>query len=127
MQLSTKFFDPRHILMILDIFLRPSTFYPRPLVKLNNLPQDSSDACIENIDNLCLSVQNIFTNAKIGVSGIIVRDDISVKDKIEEVKEGTKELCSKHKFIFIDNSNIQLNALNGSKLHLNARGSALLA
>ena len=93
----------------------------------NNLPQDSSDACIENIDNLCLSVQNIFTNAKIGVSGIIVRDDISVKDKIEEVNEGIQELCRKRKYIFIDNSNIQLNALNGSKLHFKARGSALLA
>ena len=81
----------------------------------NNLPQDSSDACIENIDNLCLSVQNIFTNVKIGVSGIIVRDDISVKDKIEEVN-GIKELCRKRKYIFIDNSNIQLNARNSALL-----------
>ena len=84
----------------------------------NNLPQDSSDACIESINNLCSSVQNRFAHAKIGVSGIIVRDDILVNDKIEEVNERIKELCIKRKYIFIDNSNIKLNALNGSNFIL---------
>jgi hypothetical protein len=93
----------------------------------NDLSLDSSNDCIVSIENLCSSVQNKFVNAKIGVSSIIVRDDISVNDKIQEVNEGIKELCRNHNYSFIDNSNIKLNALNGSKLHLNTRGSALLA
>ena len=61
------------------------------------------------------------------MSSIIVRDDISVNDKIQEVNEGIKELCRNRNYSFIDNSNIKLNALNGSKLHLiNTRGSAAL-
>ncbi len=79
--------------------------------------------CIVSIENLCSSVQNKFVNAKIGVSSIIVRDDISVNDKIQEVNEGIKELCRNRNYSFIDNSNIKLNALSYS----NTRGSALLA
>ena len=93
----------------------------------NDLSLDSSNDCIHSIENLCLSVQNKFANAKIGVSSIIVRDDVSVNDKIQEVNEGIKESCRNRNYSFIDNSNIKLNALNGSKLHLNTRGSALLA
>ncbi len=93
----------------------------------NDLSLDSSNDCIVSIENLCLSVQNKFVNSKIGVSSIIVRDDIPVNDKIQEVNEGIKELCRNRNYSFIDNSNIKLNALNGNKLHLNTRGSALLA
>ena len=56
----------------------------------NDLSLDSSNDCIDSIEKLCLSVQNKFANAKIGVSSIIVRDDISVNDKIQEVNEGIK-------------------------------------
>ncbi len=54
----------------------------------NDLSLDSSNDCIVSIENLCSSVQNKFVNAKIGVSSIVVRDDISVNDKIQEVNEG---------------------------------------
>ena len=93
----------------------------------NDLSRDSSNDCIVSIENVCSSAPNKFVNAKIRVSRIIVRDDISVNDKIQEVNEGVKELCRNRNYSFIDNSNIRLNALNGSKLHLNTRGSALLA
>ena len=66
-------------------------------------------------------------NAKIGVSGITLREAVQVGNKIQEVNNGIKEMCKKRNYIFIDNSNIKSNSLNRSKLHLNTRGSALLA
>ena len=81
----------------------------------------------EHIENLCLTVKSKFANAKIGVSGITLREDVQVNNKIQEVNNGIKEMCKKRNYTFIDNSNIKSNSLNRSKLHLNTRGSALLA
>ena len=44
-----------------------------------------------------------------------------------EVNEKLKEMSSRNGFHFIDNSHIDGSSLNGSKLHLNAKGSAYLA
>ena len=82
---------------------------------------------MEHIENLCLTVKSKFANAKIGVSGITLREDVQVDNKIQEVNNGIKEMCKKRNYTFIDNSNIKSNSLNRSKLHLNTRGSALLA
>jgi hypothetical protein len=82
---------------------------------------------MEHIENLCLTVKSKFANAKIGVSGITLREDVQVNNKIQEVNNGIKEMCKKRNYTFIDNSNIKSNSLNRSKLHLNTRGSALLA
>ena len=38
-----------------------------------------------------------------------------------------KQISTKHGFTFVDNSSIDNTALNGSKLRLNGKGSALLA
>ena len=81
----------------------------------------------EHIENLCLTVKSKFANAKIGVSGITLREDVQVNNKIQEVNNGIKEMCKKRNYTFIDNSNIKSNSLNRSKLNLNTRGSALLA
>ena len=93
----------------------------------NNLPEQPSSTCLEHIQNLCLTVKSKFGNAKIGISGITLREDIHLNDKIQEVNNGIKEMCKKCKYTFIDNSNIKSNSLNRSKLYLNTKGSALLA
>ncbi len=68
-----------------------------------------------------------FQNSKIGISSIIHRDDINVSAKLSAVNGKLKEMANNDDFVFIDNSRIDGTCLNGSKLHLNAKGSAYLA
>ncbi len=84
----------------------------------NNLPTDTGDQlqCVRNIPK-----------AKLGVSSIILRKDIEVSSKMYQVNEDLKRLCNESGFSFIDNSIVDESGLNNSKLHLSAKGSALLA
>lgn len=60
------------------------------------------------------------------ISGIIKRGDI-LKEKVGEVNKLLLELCQLHNIIFIDNENIDPQKhLNGSRLHLNRKGTSLL-
>ena len=93
----------------------------------NNLPMNSSSECVKSIKGLCATVKEKFPDAKFGLSSIIQREDIDVSRKINEVNTQLERLCNELDFIFIDNSIIDESVLNGSKLHLNAKGSALLA
>ena len=68
-----------------------------------------------------------FPNAKVGISGITIRNDIESSAKMADVKNKIKEMCIRHNYTFIHHKNINGSCLNGSKLHLNAKGSALLA
>ena len=61
------------------------------------------------------------------LSSIIHRDDINVSAKLSAVNGKLKEMANNDDFVFIDNSRIDGTCLNGSKLHLNAKGSAYLA
>ena len=56
-----------------------------------------------------------------------MREDIDVTSKIKELNELLKDLCLKEGYTYIENVNIDATCLNGSKLHLNSKGSALLA
>ena len=49
----------------------------------NNLPTDSAKQCVQNIKNLTSDMKNKFPNAKIGISGLIVRVDIDVATKVQ--------------------------------------------
>ena len=93
----------------------------------NNLSTDTGDECIKNIKVLCASVKEKFPKAKIGVSGIVLRKDIDVSGKTHKVNEQLKLLCDQSNFTFINNSIIDESGLNNSKLHLSAKGSAILA
>ena len=93
----------------------------------NNLPTDTGDECIKNIKVLCASVKEKFPKAKIGVSGIVLRKDIDISGKTHKVNEQLKLLCDRSNLTFIDNSIIDESGLNNSKLHLSAKGSAILA
>ena len=93
----------------------------------SNLPSDSAESCMLKTENLALKIRNKFQTSKIGISSLTHREDISVSTKLSEVNEKLKEMSSRNGFHFIDNSHIDGSCLNGSKLHLNSKGSAYLA
>ena len=93
----------------------------------NNIPTDQQDTCLNNIEQLCGTVANKFPNAQIGVSSITARYDIQALDKIKYVNDSIKEMCNKHSYVYIQHTNIDETCLNGSRLHLNGKGTALLA
>ena len=68
-----------------------------------------------------------FPNANFGISGITIGTDIASPVKIADVDNKIKEMCIRPSYTFIEHKNINGSCLNGSKLHLNAKGSALLA
>ena len=82
----------------------------------NNLPTDEPNVCMKKLENLCLIVQSKFPKAKIAVSTITCRKDIQLKNKIGETNN-----------MIMDHYNINETCLNNSNLHLNAKGTALLA
>ena len=93
----------------------------------NNLPSDSVESCVSKTENLALRIRDKFQTSKIGISSLTHREDISVSTKLSEVNEKLKEMSNRNGFHFIDNSRIDGSCLNGSKLHLNSKGSAYLA
>ena len=93
----------------------------------NNLSSESADSCVADIKSLVLKVKSKFPNSSIGLSGIVYREDINVDAKRIEVNERVKLTAVDDNFTYIDNSVIDASALNGSRLHLNAKGSSLLA
>ncbi len=93
----------------------------------NNIITDSSKECFDNIQLLCSRIKSTFKEARIAISSLITREDIDVALKTQETNELLKDLCSKEGYTYIENGNIDATCLNGSKLHLNAKGSALLA
>ena len=93
----------------------------------NNMTTDTANECASKIEQLCSTVKMIYPNAKIGVSGLTERNDVSIHDKLLEVNSKIKEMCALNKYSFIHHVNIDRSCLNKSKIHLNAKGSALLA
>ncbi len=96
-------------------------------VGTNNLPLETATECVQKIEKLATKVKAQFPYSKIGLSGITVRHDIVMSEKITKVNEEIGQICTKLNASFIDNSTIDHSCLNGSKLHLNAKGSAILA
>ena len=82
---------------------------------------------MKKIESLILKTKSKFPNAKIGVSGITMRQDIEVELNIIQVNKKLEDLSRKYNISFIDNSSIDSTCLNGGKLHLNPKGSAFLA
>ena len=95
-------------------------------VGTNNIPLQSADECTKDIEKLIAGVKQRFPNSKIGISGITMRQDVDLASKIFKVNEKIKSMTPKYDVTFIDNSSLDKTSLNGSKLHLNAKGSAIL-
>ncbi|CAB4003018.1 Scavenger receptor cysteine-rich type 1 M130 [Paramuricea clavata] len=103
--------------------------YPEVIIHAgtNNIITDSSKECFDNIQLLSSRIKSTFKEARIAISSLITREDIDVTLKTQKTNELLKDLCSKEGYTYIENGNIDATCLNGSKLHLNAKGSALLA
>jgi hypothetical protein len=56
-----------------------------------------------------------------------MRYDIEVTSKVQEVNKDLRQICKNYDAHFIDNTNVDTSGLNNSKLHLNPKGSAVLA
>jgi hypothetical protein len=95
-------------------------------VGTNNLPSESAAECAQKNEKLATKVKTQFPYSKIGLSGLTVRHDIALLEKIQEINKKIGHICKKLEVSFIDNSTIHDTCLNGSKLHLNAKGSAIL-
>ena len=93
----------------------------------NNLVIDSADVCVTKIKDLAENIQSKFPNAKLGISGLTYREDVKINHIRLDVNEKLMKLCSDNNFAYIDNTAIDKTCLNGSKLHLNNKGSTLLA
>ncbi len=72
-------------------------------------------------------VKTKFPNSSIGVSSLTYREDINVDVIRVEVNDQLKRLAHDNNFQLIDNSVIDRTCLNNSNLHLNAKGTSLLA
>ena len=105
-------------------------FDPSPVIihtGTNNLSSESAESCVTEIKNLAIKVKNKFPNSSVGISGIVYREDINVDSKRVKVNEMVQLMAEDNKIVYRDNSVIDASALNGSRLHLNAKGSSLLA
>ena len=91
----------------------------------NNIPLQSADECTNDIEKLIAGMKQRFPNSKIGISGVTMRQDVDSASKI--VNEKIKSIRPKYVVTFIDNSSLDKTSLNVSKLHLSAKGLAILA
>jgi cobalamin biosynthesis Co2+ chelatase CbiK len=62
---------------------------------------DSAEYCATKIINMAMKVRNKFRNAKVGVSGLTYREDVSVNAIRVEVNEKLKNLSVIHEFCYI--------------------------
>ena len=77
----------------------------------NNLPAESVDSCVADINSLVLKVKNKFPNTSIGLSSIVYREDTNVDAKRIEVNEKAKLIAEDSNITYIDNSVIDASAL----------------
>ena len=92
----------------------------------NNIPSQSVDEFINDIEELIVGVKEKFPNSKIGISSITTRQDIDSTSKVNEFNDKIKAISQKHSVKFIDKSSLDETSLNSSK-HLNSKGTAILA
>jgi hypothetical protein len=91
-------------------------------VGTNDLTKNSTETVIHKMESLIDQIKP-YTNS-IAMSSVIRRNDGKVSNrKVSSFNDMSKQLCQKLNVYFIDNDNINLSHLNGSKLHLNAKGT----
>ena len=87
-----------------------------------NIP---TEKVAESIINLASSLKS--NSCSVAISSITVRND-TYRKKVAQVKRHLKTLCIERNFELISHENIITEKhLNGSKLHLNKRGTAILS
>ena len=84
---------------------------------------------LTNVKKISEMVNEETPETKLTFSGIMIRkDNKDIKEHtIREINSKLKNYCQQNNLGFIDNSNIDESYLGKQKLHLNKRGSSLLA
>ena len=98
-------------------------------VGTNDLNTDrvSAKGITENLEKLGSCLEKKTEKGQIIISLIITREDKNLEGIIKEANNEIKGLCERRKWTYIDNTNIDSTCLNGSRIHLNKKGNALLA
>ena len=94
----------------------------------NNITTDDSPQTIASkIAEVGKEIQRKTQAPRIIISGIIPRNDKRVGSKIVDTNNELRSMCVQMKWRFVNNDRLNESCLNGSKLHLNNKGSAYLA
>ena len=97
-------------------------------VGTNDLKTKSPGEIIYNLKNLGNQAKQENPCSDVSLSQIVIRsDDTRLQNKLVEVNKCIQDLCEQENWGVIDNSNISNMHLNPYGLHLNKRGSAILA
>ena len=84
----------------------------------------------ELADDMKLLYQGIVTknpSTEITMSEFVRRQDAAMNIKIQETNSLLSDLCKEYNWYFVGHANIYTKHLNGSGLHLNRQGTAILA
>lgn len=84
---------------------------------------------LTNIKKICKTVKHDAPNTKLTFSSILIRKDKKdiTENMIQEVNSRLKNYCKENDLGFINNENIGASWLGKGKLHMNAKGTSLLA
>ena len=97
-------------------------------VGTNNLKMDQRKKIKNKVAGLADSIKAEHLSINVAVSSIIFRsDDQSLNSKIDEVNRRLSSFCQSKNWVFINNSNINEDSLNRSRLNLNRKGAYRLA
>ena len=129
-KLFVKSFSGANVADMVD-YARPTVRKESDLIVLHAGTNDlRSSKTPENIasDIMKLALEIKSANNEVILSSILFRDDNpELNEKGNATNTILKSECQFYNILFIDNSNIQKQHLNGSKLHLNYKGTVALA
>ena len=94
-------------------------------VGTNNLKMDQPKKIKNKVAGLVDSIKAEHPSIDVAVSSIIFRSDVN--SKIDEVNRRLSSFCQSKNWVFINNSNINEDSLNRSRLNLNRKGAYRLA
>ena len=97
-------------------------------VGTNNIRDESPRSVAEGIINMVSQVQQDFPSTRLAISPLLPRsDNLELNDKIKEANKILNSFCSSRGLTSLHITNIDLTCLNRRGVHLNRKGSALLA
>ncbi|XP_028415956.1 uncharacterized protein LOC114539518 [Dendronephthya gigantea] len=96
-------------------------------VGTNDIQNKKPEELAAEAKALCQGIVKRNPTCEIAISEIVKRQDPMLNTKIHETNKLLSNLCEESNWYFIDHSNINTRHLNGSGLHLNRQGTALLA
>ena len=97
-------------------------------VGTNDIPTESPTEIIKSISALGEAIKSEHHNIALTFSEVVLRNDNQgFADKVNLVNNRLNSLCTRKNWGLISHKNIKTIHLNGSGLHLNRQGSAILA